>query len=174
MINSLSYMVAFTVPPPDRERLAEIQHRLRPVGWNITIGPHVTLVPPGAAQASLLLAIESFSKAIINVPPLQLSYPDLGIFKRRGLATIFLKPIATDQLFELQRQLQILAASWQDVSRSYRRPFVPHVTLVNRLPESEADPVVEQLQHLVPAKIIFDRPKLFSKRNNDKEWLQIY
>jgi 2'-5' RNA ligase len=172
-MTDLSYMVALTVPPPELDTLAAIQQRLRPVGWKITIGPHVTLIPPGAGRAPLSTAMGLFNEAAANLSPLKLSYPDLGVFKRRGLATVFMKPIATDDLYELQRRLQILASSWQDVSRSYRRPFVPHVTLVNRLPESEVDSTIEQLRFLVPTEITFDQPKLFSKRETDTEWLQI-
>ena len=172
-MSSLSYMVALAVPPPHRERLSAIQQRLRPVGWNITIGPHVTLIPPGAALVPLETAVQMFEETVRNLPSLKLEYPDIGSFKRRGLATVFLKPIATDYLYELQQRLQVVAAAWQDISRSSRRPFVPHVTLVNRLPEVESGPVMEQLRRLVPTEIYFERPRLFSKSDTDKEWLEI-
>ena len=173
-MNNLSYMVALAVPPPKRDELAAVQQKFRPVGWKITVGPHVTLIPPGQSLLSLKDACSMFTEVVQDLSQLQLSYPALGVFKRRGLATIFMKPIANDELFELQRRLQIVASSWQDISRSLRRPFVPHITLVNRLPEDQADSIAKQLEYLVPAEIGFSRPKLFSKRSSDKEWFQIF
>lgn len=172
-MTTLSYMAALPVPSPWREELSQLQDRLRPVGWRITIGPHVTLVAPGRATTGLRLAADPFTQAMQGVQGLDLTYPALGTFRRRGLATIFMKPVASHELYELQRKLEIVAASWQDVSRSLRRPFVPHVTLVNRLPEVQMDSVIRQLEHLVPASITFGRPRLFAKLETDTEWLEI-
>lgn len=172
-MTALSYLAALPVPPPLGDELAQLQDRLRPVGWRITIGPHVTLVAPGQAKVGLLAAAQLFSQAMQGVGGLSLTYPALGSFRRRGLVTIFMKPVASPELYELQRKLEIVAASWQGVSRSRRRPFVPHITLVNRLAEGQSDGTTKQLEYLVPATISFGPPQLFAKLQTDTKWLQI-
>ncbi len=132
------YFVALMLPEPAYTLLESCREELKPKGWNITVGPHITLVTPGDARLPVADAAARFKSLPLRTEAFTFGLEGLGRFEHRGKTTMYLVPSPHSPFKLLQAELLDNAETWQDTASSRRRPFIPHVTLLNRVLSEEA------------------------------------
>ena len=133
----MRYLVAIMVPEPQHTQLLELQNRHRPRRWQITLDPHITLLPPSDAHLEPAAAIRAF-EALAPTLDLMITARHLSRFDHPDSHVIYLAAEPAAQLRDLSQHLY-QAAIWQDVHPRLWPDFTPHITLANKLHDTEVE-----------------------------------
>jgi 2'-5' RNA ligase len=145
----MKYMCGITLPVNAAVAIREIQENYKSSSWSIAIEPHITLVEPGAALASLEQAEELLRNAVSTVSPFDITIRGIGMFDNES-HTVFANVESSEELARLQ--YNTYCASIGFVSKPNIRGtnagnrFHPHITLSNKLNRVLAEQIRVQLQ----------------------------
>jgi 2'-5' RNA ligase len=134
----IRYMVAILIPEPAATELRHVQDSFRPPQWRITMDPHITLLAPDHPKVSADEAAAAFEARGLSKPAFDITAANINGFRRRRHTTLVLEASPIRPLADLATELQQDCA-WQETATSTRRPYEPHITLVNQLPPPVAD-----------------------------------
>jgi 2'-5' RNA ligase len=137
-------MVAIPVPEPHSEFLTGIQNAFRPRTWRVTMGPHITLIPPSRPTLTKADAISAFLSANLPQKPILVKSTQLDQFVRSSRRTLVLRLSPKDPIRALVQRLQG-QTKWQEIPATQKHEFVPHITLANQLGPEDADRVLSAL-----------------------------
>jgi 2'-5' RNA ligase len=135
----MRYLAAIMVPEPQRAQLLELQHRYRPARWHVSLDPHITLLPPSDAHLEPAAAIRAF-EALAPSLDFVVTARQLGRFDHPNSHVLYLAAEPAMQLRDLSQHLY-QAAIWQDVQPRLWPDFTPHITLSNKLHNTEVEAV---------------------------------
>jgi 2'-5' RNA ligase len=138
--------------------------------------PHITLLAPGRPKLPPEQAADAFRTMSLKTSPFMLKAHILGHFSRSGKHTLVLKVGPPSALHRLFREL-ITNAAWRDIADSTRRPYEPHITLANQLPESAAGIAAKRLRVAQPSlEFLVTSVVLYQKETSWPKWsvLAIY
>lgn len=167
----LRYLIAAPVDDIESVEFVKLRDKYRTYApkWHITLDPHITIVRPSPAKVDIDQAIELFKVA--NMPSeFRVKFSGFDAFINHDSSAVFAKPDETKD-FELLNKL-FLPISKKILNLDPNDwPFLPHLTLVNRL---DRDAGVELLNILKGENIVMDylfsRVVLFSKNDSDTVW----
>jgi 2'-5' RNA ligase len=165
----MKYLVALPLTEPSATRVAQFKQRYRQPGWRDTMPPHLTLLPPSRPALSPVEASAHFNR-LPELPQIEVTFSRIEVFSRHQRSTVVVTPSQTEPLAELFALLVSLA-TWQDLGPAGKRPFVPHVTIVNQANSLTRDEALDQLSlELLPLNIGFESMTLYMKEAKWPEW----
>jgi 2'-5' RNA ligase len=168
--NTIKYMVAIVIPEPSYSQLSDIQDRLRPPNWRITIGPHITLLPPDRPLVDPDEAARRFAALVIPTRAFVSTASRILKFDRGSKHTLALEPSPRSKIKSLRRRLE-KNCDWQQVSQPSKHPYAPHITLVNQIDDAGLRHAQEQLQSMaLSSEFYCQRVALYCKEASWPKW----
>lgn len=170
----MKYLCAITLPTQTALAIREIQENYKSASWNIPIEPHITLVPAGAALATLEQAEEMLSTALAQFSPFDITVRGVAVFNNQA-NTVFAKVEPSEDLARLQYAVHCASigfASKPNVrAEDAGNRFNPHITLSNKLNSVLAEQIVAQLEEQrIDFTFRCDSVALFTKEAGDPIW----
>jgi 2'-5' RNA ligase len=167
---AIKYLVALPIPEPAQSMVADIKANLKPAEWRDTMDPHITVLAPDRPLMPKGEAADSFLKACVGLQGFTVQTTQLRHFTRRNSRIIYLRLLPD---LPIQNLFKIILdkTSWQDTLASEKRPYHPHITLVNQLPTNEAVEAEEEL-HALNIELSFTCTKvcLYAKQQSWPQW----
>jgi 2'-5' RNA ligase len=175
MDDDLQYLVGIRLPEPWHKIIKEIQVANKSEKWNISLDPHITLLPFGKAictpdEAETVL--QGVAKKFI---PFQILVDDVKKFQNSS-HTVFAEVRDTHQLSKLHREVVSAGPKVCLLDRELEdRRFHPHITLSNMLKNAEEqNRVIEEIEKIwAPFSFVCDNFSLFRKHPSEKQWTEI-
>jgi 2'-5' RNA ligase len=135
--------------------------------------PHITLLAPGRPKLSPEEAAQAFRILRLTIPSFIITSTRISVFERRQRSTVVLEVHPRGALNLLATQL-IESCSWQDTSSTTKRPHIPHITLVNQLPRSRLNDVINSITLTdLPYKFECTSVTLFAKESRWPRWREL-
>ena len=170
----LRYLIATPINDDESVGFVKLRDKYKSYApkWHITLDPHITIVRPSPAQVSLDMAIELFE--LSNMPKeFRVNFSEFDAFLSPDSCCVYAKPddiLGFERLNELflpvsKKILNLDPNDW---------PFLPHLTLINRLHREAAMDLLEALRReKVALSYLIDRVVLFKKDDTDSVWLKV-
>lgn len=99
---------------------------------------------------------EIIDKAVLNIPPFELSLSNLGVFKRKNTNILWIGLEENPVLSELHKELSILLSKYKIAF--YDKLFTPHITLGRRVVFNEdsqdLDSLIQYERIKIPVKAV--------------------
>lgn len=162
----MEYLIAVTIPGEFGEELAYLQHQFKAPTWRVSIPPHITIIPPGRALVSPEQAKVLFEAITLPAGSFEVPCRNIHKFER----TVWLEPHAAE-LSMLRDAIIPGAKQFMSLDEAESRPFIPHITLSNKIQDFDLSRVYEELLALDPKGIFkCSNVGLFQKTKDEKTW----
>jgi 2'-5' RNA ligase len=169
------YAIALILPEPFRSELTEIQRRFKDPNWNITLPPHVTIVPPFSLSKGKSLS-EIVDAVSFTINALHCFNIGTGVIRKfnNKVSTIYLSVELSVELSELHSGINTILVPFINEISDYPKDFIPHVTLSGDVPESQAEEHFVKMKKLnLAKKFLCDKITLLKKSPEDKNWIPV-
>jgi 2'-5' RNA ligase len=132
------FFIAAVPPQPLFDELNELRKSIAAryqATKALRIVPHITLKAPFKLHFSLYEQwLEAFQSLSFSVQPFDVMFEKFNAFKKRKSPVLFLEPLYTESLFQLQKDLlrQLKALPFMIEFSSNEYEFHPHLTMAYR------------------------------------------
>lgn len=169
--NILQYLIAILLPQEISDCISELQEKYKCDRWNITVAPHITLVPPGRAITDIQRAALMVRGIGENFRRFEIKSCGVGAFKNAS-NTIFAKLSTNHELFKLHCALIEEAPNFMKLEA--RGPgFYPHITISNKIKDAEVNKIIAQLKkELDHFSFICNNFSLLTKNPENENWME--
>lgn len=140
--------------------------------WKITLGPHITIMRPGAAICDIKEATNIFQSYELGIR-FTVTFKGFEVFKGKNTATVFAEPLDYSPFINIRRILSRAFLRLID-SESGEWGFHPHLTLINRLPIENLELIMQKLESVdLNMTYSFEFVVLYKKETTDDKWVEI-
>jgi len=169
----MKYLCAITLPEEISKVLGGLQQSYKTASWKILIPPHITILPPALALASVEQTVDFLRGVASTIHPFDIEVEGIDRFEN-GSNTVYAKIKPNDDLVWLHTQLFKITPSVMAVPSNTRDEFNPHITLSNKLSNSLAEQVKIQLDEQ-RINFVFECKSfsLFKKEMTDLKWVEL-
>ncbi len=169
--DALMYLIAVILPKDFAEKIFALQKKFKTPAWNITVGPHITLMPPARAMASMKTAALQLRDLARELKEFEIEVSGIGFFKNAS-KTIFAKVELSESILTLRQALAEAAPKFMDF-RSENPEFHPHITIANKLDDKNFRPVLLEIQKEFKGfKFLCNNFSLLTKSPKIPKWLE--
>jgi 2'-5' RNA ligase len=169
----MKYLVALPLGEPALTYVAQLKTIYRPPGWRDTMPPHVTLLPPDRPLLPPAEAANKFGQLPLPNQTSRVQIGSLAVFSHGGRHTIVGLPSPSRELHHLFG-LILNQSEWQATTTASKRPYVPHVTIVNSAAAQTTGDIMLQLKSsLLGLPLEFSKLTLYMKELKWPAWREI-
>jgi 2'-5' RNA ligase len=169
------YAITIILPEPIRSNLIEIQKRFKHPNWNITLPPHITIVPPfslskNSTSKDIIVAVKNSVKTLS-----QFNVETKGIRKfDNKVSTIYLFVLLSPNLTELHSKINATMSPIINEILDYPKDYIPHVTLSSDIPTALSDEYYSKMRDLnLGGTFRCTKVTLLKESPEDKNWIPV-
>lgn len=162
-------LVAILMPEDIAENISAIQQKYKNEEWNITLPPHITLVPPMEVLNISKEILGNIEDGITNIEPFEIELEKIGSFEHKYFVIYQSVKISLD-LTNIVDKLSKISKNFA-VSITKYKDFIPHMTLSNDLNETEFKEKYPKIKkEIVERSFVCDKVALLSREPNKDKW----